>query len=323
MADPLTPSPQPIPEDFWEKLEKLYKKEDGDLNEYTKEKPHLIHAFGAVNEKLNGAFTFCEPVGRGGTGLVVRLEDSRLTVSRALKVPRPKQDEPFEPVRSEMDYLNTLRHENIIPLYYFDEVTVPGISKPYPYFVMDYIDGAQHLRKRVERLVDEVADSKDLKKVTIWVANAFHRLSGALEFLHSKNTIHFDVKPSNVLIDRNDKVILGDLGLAKRKSDSAEDVPVGFTLYYAHPDLRAEYGHMSSKNRVMGKRRPKDFHFSFDIFAFGKSLLEILALIDSKFPDAVPYDYTFAYLHLAACRMLDGRNMDKDETMRVREEQVR
>jgi HD superfamily phosphohydrolase/tRNA A-37 threonylcarbamoyl transferase component Bud32 len=323
MADQLMPSVKPIPADFWEKLQQMYEEEDGNLDTYDFERPRLVDAFGAINEKLKGAFTFCEPVGRGGTGLVIRILDSRLSVDRALKVPRPKKDDPFEPIRSEMRYLNALRHENIIPLYHFDEVTVPGIAKPYPFFVMDYIDGAQDLRKRVERLVADFTESKDLGKVTIWVANTFHRLAGALEFLHHHDTIHFDVKPSNVLIDRNDKVILGDLGLAQRKTDSSEEVSVGFTLYYAHPDLRAEYGHMSSKNRVMGKRRPRDFRFLFDIFAFGKSLLEVLALIDSKFPDAVPYDYTFAYLHLAGCRMLDGRNMDQDETKRVREEQVR
>ena len=56
---------------------------------------------------------------------------------------------------------------------------------------------------------------------------------------------------------------------------------------------------------------PKDFDYKFDIYAYGKSLLEILAMVNHSFPDAVLYNYIFVYLHLAACRMLDGKNFSQ------------
>lgn len=187
---------------------------------------------------------------------------------------------------------------------------------------MDYVKGAQDLRKKTLALLSSAKESKELKDITKWIVDKLYRIAGAVNFLHKHQIIHFDIKPSNILIDINDKPILSDLGFAKKKTTEERRIVVGFTLFYAHPDLRFEYRHMSSKNRVRTKRAPKDFKYIWDIYAFGKSLLEILALIDQRFPDAVAYDYKFMYLHLLACRMLDGRNQSQRETERIREKQT-
>ena len=58
---------------------------------------------------------------------------------------------------------------------------------------------------------------------------------------------------------------------------------------------------------------PKDFKKTWDLYALGKSILEILAFIDFKYADKVYLSYNFIYLHLLACRMLDGKNLSKIE----------
>ena len=48
--------------------------------------------------------------------------------------------------------------------------------------------------------------------------------------------------------------------------------------------------------------------------------MQLLAIIDSKFPDAVMYDSTFVCLHLLVCRMLDGHNLSEKDSKDIREE---
>ncbi len=307
---------------FWQSLEQIYKDEDGDLVAFEAERPVLETALTAIAAKLTNTFTIVEPLGRGGAGVVIRLFDEHMKIDRALKLPRPRQETLVDTVRNEIDHLTQLKHDNIIRVYDLGSVPIPQYTLPYPYFVMDFVSGVKSLRSRVEAALSDAATAAALPKLTSWLAKQLMLIAEALTYLHRNDTIHFDVKPANILIDSDDKPILSDLGFAKRKIPDAPPAIVGFTLFYAHPDLRAEYHHMSDQNRVRKSLHPKDFKFLWDIYAFGKTVLEALALIDSSFPDAVQYDYSFVYLHLMACRMLDGHNQGKEDTLRAREHQA-
>src|SRR6185295_16969151 len=178
-------------------------------------------------------------------------------------------------------------------------------------------------RKRLSALINEAAGRSSLGWITDWLAKRLLDTARAIYFLHQNKIIHFDIKPANVLVDGADRPILSDLGFAKRQSGSDEPVVVGFTLFYAHPELAAHYLSGSSQNRIRKQVSPKGFRFAWDIFAFGKGVLELLALIDRDFPDAVSYDAAFLSLHLAACRMLDGHNLPDDEINSLKLQQDR
>ncbi len=306
---------------FWEKLRVLYEKEDGNTDAYVSEQPVLEKVLKKIEEEFfKDAYEYVEPIGRGGAGVVIRLKDKRLDLDRALKIPRPKGEKLLESVRNESIYLNKIRHENIISVYTLGEVNVTEYPL-YPFFVMDYIEDAQDLRKKISILLKD-AENKEIKEITKWVAKKFYCIAKAINFLHDNKIIHFDVKPNNILIDKNDKPILSDLGFAKKKTDDEKPVVIGFTYNYAHPDLSAKYSHMSSENRVLTELAPKNFNYVFDVYAFGRSLQEILACLDQQFPDKVLYDYTFVYLHLASCRMLDGHNKSDDSIEQLRKLQI-
>lgn len=309
---------------FWEKLKTLYNKEDRSDETYEKEQPILDIMLRKVEEKLRDRYDFIEPIGRGGTAIVIHLKDRGLNLDRALKIPRPKGKELIDTVRNEIQYLNKVRHENIISIYTLGEVQIPEhtSTNTYPYFVMNYIEGAQDIKKNISNILSRTTESKKLKEITEWIVDKFYKIANAIDFLHRNQIIHFDIKPSNILIDENDKPLLSDLGFAKKKINEGNSIVIGFTLFYAHPDLKYEYSHKSSKNRVKKEMCPKDFKYVWDIYAFGKSLLEILSLVDQRFPDVVVYDYKFVYLHLAACRMLDGRNISQEEVERIRMKQI-
>jgi HD superfamily phosphohydrolase len=305
-------------ETFFERLRQIYVAEDGSSEIFDQEVPVLREAVSRIAATLGDGFELVEPLGRGGSGVVIKLTDVRLDVSRALKIPRPKDDRLIESVRNEIDHLKALQHPNIIRLHVLGDVDLAGYAH-FPFFVMDFIEKRVSIRDALEVRL-ETASSRELGNITGWLAGVFLALTRAVAFLHDNRTIHFDIKPSNVLIDHLGQPLLMDLGFAKTKTESADATVAGFTLFYAHPDLSREYQHMSSQNRVRKPLQPRSFKFEWDIYALGKSVLELLAKIDQRFPDTVFYDYSFGYLHLLACRMLDGWNLGKDDVRRIWEE---
>ena len=295
---------------FSASLRELYEK-DSHIDEFNDEIPTIKYILEKIEEDLEGSFKIIEPLGMGGAGVVIKIRDKSLDYFRALKIPRPREPELIDSTRKEIDYLKQIRHENVIDLFFVGEVISQDKDQKFPYFVMDYVEGASDLKKNIlDTLSSTNSGSAGLRVVTSWIANVFYNISKALEFLHGKNIIHFDVKPTNILIGQNGKPLLSDLGFAKMKSNNVAKVRVGYSFPYAHPSLLIEYDHKSSENRVRKQMAPKDFKFAFDIYAFGKSLLEILYYIANRYSDLVVYNYDFVYLHLAACRMLDGQNIN-------------
>ncbi|MDR2118130.1 MAG: serine/threonine protein kinase [Tannerellaceae bacterium] len=74
------------------------------------------------------------------------------------------------------------------------------------YIAMEYISGYS-LKYLLER--DGIfPESKVLKYI--------HQIGNALQFVHEKNILHLDIKPSNILIDKNDSARLIDFGVSKR-----------------------------------------------------------------------------------------------------------
>ena len=64
----------------------------------------------------------------------------------------------------------------------------------------------------------------------------------ALEFLHANGVIHGDIKPSNLLIDKQGRVKLGDFGLARRASNESGSLLKGTTKYMAPELLSDQFG---------------------------------------------------------------------------------
>ncbi|MGO9814263.1 MAG: serine/threonine-protein kinase, partial [Isosphaeraceae bacterium] len=153
-----------------------------------------------------GRYELGEVIGQGAFGVVFRAWDT--TLHRAVAVKRPRAgvlDAPgaVERFLREARSAATLRHPHIVTVH------DAGQFDGEPYLVSTLVEG--------RNLADELGIRRPgFARAADWVA----ALAEALEHAHGMGVIHRDVKPSNVLIDREDQVYLTDFGLAK--SDAGE-----------------------------------------------------------------------------------------------------
>jgi serine/threonine-protein kinase len=105
-----------------------------------------------------------------------------------------------EKLLKEARILSDVRHPHIVNvLDVFEENNTA-------YITMEYISG-NSLKQKLER-GGVLPEKKMLKYI--------HQVGTALRFVHEKNILHLDIKPSNILIDKFDNARLIDFGVSKR-----------------------------------------------------------------------------------------------------------
>jgi len=142
-------------------------------------------------------------IGRGGMSVVYRALDLRLNRPVAIKVLPPEL--AFDSaVRTrftrEAQTSGQLSHANIVPIY--DVGDREGIA----YFVMGLVTGGNlgaHLTRAPRQPVDEVR-------------RLLHEVADALAHAHQRGVIHRDIKPDNILLDRESgRAVVTDFGIAR------------------------------------------------------------------------------------------------------------
>lgn len=151
----------------------------------------------------------------GGMGAILEVIDQDLHRPTAMKVIKPsfKNEEHaiIEFIR-EAKITAMLEHPNIIPVHELGLSDETGL-----YFTMKLMKGEplNHILKEIKK---ENADY--LEKYSMYsLLNIFRKICDAVDFAHSKNIIHRDIKPHNVIVGRYGEVLLMDWGLARYIGD--------------------------------------------------------------------------------------------------------
>ena len=149
-------------------------------------------------------------LGRGGMGIVYRARDTRLKRTVAVKLLPPElayRTEIKSRFLREAEMAAQLSHPNIVPIYSVDEKD--GLV----FFIMACVDG--------DNLAKQMADRGPLPVAE--VRRILREVTGALAFAHARKFIHRDIKPDNILIDKDDgRAIVTDFGIARAVQDGAE-----------------------------------------------------------------------------------------------------
>jgi len=122
----------------------------------------------------------------------------------------------------EAQLLATLQHPNILTVY--------DIVRPRGWLILELMRG--NLQQSIQ------AGPLDLDLLRLVLVCGLN----ALNFLHANGVIHGDVKPSNMLIDPQGRVKLGDFGLARRASNEQGSLLKGTTKYMAPELVSNQFG---------------------------------------------------------------------------------
>lgn len=166
----------------------------------------ILQAQGAKVALLIPGYEIVEKLGEGGMGAVFKGEHlaSHKTVAMKILAERlARRREFLERFHREARVAIDLDHPHIVKG--FDE----GSAGETHYFVMEYVYGkttSQVLRKRGkfgERRAMDIA----------------RQVATALDYAHARGIVHRDIKPDNLMINRNAEVKLADYGLVKYVDD--------------------------------------------------------------------------------------------------------
>ena len=140
-------------------------------------------------------------VGEGAYGIVYKCRNKETNQFVAIKKFKEVEDELVQKtMRRELKMLQTLKHPNIVD---FQEAF---IHKGNLFLVFEYVE------KNLLELLEESPDGIDPKLIRSFV----FQMCKAIHYLHSKNMIHRDVKPENLLISENMELKLCDFGFARK-----------------------------------------------------------------------------------------------------------
>lgn len=156
--------------------------------------------------KTIGKYRIISPLGRGGMAEVFKAYQPGLDRYVAIKLMHSfltKDKEFGARFQREARVVASLRHPNIVQVHDFD------IEGDTSYMVMEFIDG-ETLKDRLLRTEERGEHMPLNEAVRIILA-----VGSALTYAHRMGMVHRDVKPANVMIDRDGQVILTDFGIAK------------------------------------------------------------------------------------------------------------
>jgi serine/threonine protein kinase len=167
-------------------------------------------------------FRVDEFLGRGGMAQVYKGWDLTLERPVAIKViAAPFQDDPGYNARflQEGRAMARWRHENIVHIYY------AGHEEDLSYLVMEYIEGID-LKAWLARYKKN--NQKIPHEEVLRIGNA---VAKALDYAHNHHIIHRDVKPSNILMAEDGRILLTDFGLAIDMKEGSSGEALGSPKY--------------------------------------------------------------------------------------------
>ena len=165
----------------------------------------ILNDSGIENPML-GHYRVEREIGRGAMAVVYLATDEKLgrkVAVKALSLNDEFQGEALQEAqarfRREAEAAARLSHPNIVTIY------ETGEDHDLEYIVMDYAEGES---------LEDYTDPDDL--LTVWeVLDAGAQVADALDYAHERQVIHRDVKPSNIIYDRETGMIkVTDFGIA-------------------------------------------------------------------------------------------------------------
>ena len=211
-------------------------------------------------------YEIIKKLGKGGFAwvyLVKNLDLDRMEAMKILNTDLEEEEGVIDQAVKEARISANFHHQNIVTVYevvrkgHWDIFKVSDEVRsrhrePFAYFTMSFIEGetATAMLRRESRLSQKAA------------VRIIMDACSALEFAHGKGIIHRDIKPDNIMVDRQGRGIVMDFGIAKVLDQTRQTAAGTFmgTVRYVSPE-QATGGDIDGRT---------------DIYSLGISLYELL-----------------------------------------------
>lgn len=156
-------------------------------------------------------FTYVDHLGDGGTGDTHLFKDETTDMLFAIKKYVPKDaryiDDHYRRFVDEIKILFNISHPNIVRIYnyYLYPASKTG------YLQMEYIEGTS-----IDKFEPYPWDDKSWEDI-------FSEVISAFEYLEQNHILHRDIRPANILIDKNGNVKIIDFGFGKQLNGANRD----------------------------------------------------------------------------------------------------
>ena len=154
-----------------------------------------------------GRYEILDKLGEGAMGVVYRARDPALNRIVALKMLSAElggEEEIHQRFQREAEAIGRLSHPTIVTVYDL------GQAEGQLYMAMELLEG-DDLRKLMERRVD--VPLADRVRIMLQIAEG-------LAYAHSRDVVHRDVKPANLIVTTRGRIKILDFGLARVASQS-------------------------------------------------------------------------------------------------------
>ncbi|HHZ02854.1 MAG TPA: Stk1 family PASTA domain-containing Ser/Thr kinase [Tissierellia bacterium] len=184
-----------------------------------------------IGRVLGNRYEIIEKIGGGGMSNVYKAKCNLLNRFVAIKILRDEltQDPDFiDKFKQESLSAASLTHPNIVNIY------DTGIEDNIYYIVMEYVRG-ETLKKYIKR------KGKLSEKEAIRISK---QVAEALKHAHSKNIVHRDIKPHNILLTEEGTAKVTDFGIARAATSSTINNTsnvIGSVHYFSPEQARGGY----------------------------------------------------------------------------------
>jgi serine/threonine-protein kinase len=152
-----------------------------------------------------GRYEILDKLGQGAMGIVYKALDPLIgrivavkTMTESVNLPEEQRKEFLNRFFREAKSAGSLQHPNIVTIYDMGE------DQGVPFIAMEFVDG-----KSLSKLIEEKGKFPLLEAI-----NLIKQCAEGLSFAHEKGIVHRDIKPDNILVDKNGRAVITDFGIA-------------------------------------------------------------------------------------------------------------